>query len=722
MPDAKRSESAPTKFGTFGGVFTPNVLTILGVIMFLRSGWVVGSAGLTNALLILCIAKLITILTSLSLSAIATNIKVKGGGAYFLISRSLGLEIGGSIGVPLFLAQAISVAFYIVGFTESLQFLFPDLNARLISSIVLVVIFVIAWVGADLAIKTQYFILALLVLSLISFFAGFHPVADWSARLKPLYPANHDFWSVFAIFFPAVTGIMAGVSMSGDLKEPSKSIPRGTLWAIGVTFVVYAAQMIWLSYNASREDLLTNNLVMKRISVFPPLIFAGLWAATISSALASLVGAPRTLQALGRDRVVPQFFGRGHGKQNEPRVALLVTLVIAEVCIVLGDLNLIAPVITMFFLVTYGMTNLAAGLERWVGNPSYRPTFRVHWLPSLLGGLGCASVMFLLNPLAFAVSTALIFGLYGFLKRRRYRTAWGDVRSGFWFALTRTTLLQMTRSHPHVKNWRPVLLVLVGNPKTRLRLVQFAAWLESHLGLLFLAQIVTGDWAKLLDRQAALQKSMEDFIQENSLSAVAETVITDDFARGVTTLLQVAGVGSLRPNTVLIGYSEDALKQPAFAGAVQRVVELKRNLIVFAESETTDGSLEPRIDVWWRAKPNSSLMLTLAHLLRRNAHWREHTVRVLRIIEEESAREKTLEGFQKMIDESRFEAEVEVIVSRDQPFHVIAKHSEKSAITFVGLSVQSLADKDDPLGDYEELVAALKGDIFITKSWQALDM
>lgn len=263
------AQADKTKFGTFGGVFAPNLLTILGVILFLRTGWVVGNAGLRDALIILCIANAITLLTALSLSAIATNLKVGGGGAYFLISRNLGLEIGGAIGVPLFLAQAISVAFYIVGFTESLQFLWPALDARMISSCVLAALFVVAWIGADLAIKAQYLIMAALAFSLVSFFLGFELKPDWQANIQPAFLEGQNFWSVFAIFFPAVTGIVAGVSMSGDLRDPAKSIPRGTLGAVAVCFVVYAAQMCWLAMGADRTALLTDSLVMKRIAVFP---------------------------------------------------------------------------------------------------------------------------------------------------------------------------------------------------------------------------------------------------------------------------------------------------------------------------------------------------------------------------------------------------------------------------------------------------------------------
>ncbi|HAV62595.1 MAG TPA: amino acid permease, partial [Verrucomicrobiales bacterium] len=232
------------KFGTFGGVFVPNVLTILGVIMFLRTGWVVGNAGLQQALVILCIANTITLLTSLSLSAIATNTKVGGGGAYFLISRSLGLEIGGSIGLPLFLAQGISVAFYIIGFVESLGFLVPGLDVKVVSTVVLGALFIIAWVGADLAVKTQYLILVCLGASVVAFFAGVSPVPDWRANLEPAYETGVSFWTAFAIFFPAVTGIMSGVSMSGDLRDATDSLPRGTFWAVGISTLVYVGAAI----------------------------------------------------------------------------------------------------------------------------------------------------------------------------------------------------------------------------------------------------------------------------------------------------------------------------------------------------------------------------------------------------------------------------------------------------------------------------------------------
>jgi len=720
MEQGKSTTSGPVKFGTFGGVFTPNVLTILGVIMFLRTGWVVGNAGLKQALIILVIANSITLLTSLSLSAISTNIRVKGGGAYFLISRNLGLEIGGAVGLPLFLAQAVSVAFYIIGFTESLQFLLPDLPARWVALGTLVILFVIAWVGAEIAIKAQYVIFAVLIASLISFFLGWTPVPDWSANFGEGYASGEGFWSVFAIFFPAVTGIMSGVSMSGDLKDPSSSVPRGTILAVVVTFFVYGAQMIWLSLHASREELIGNNLVMERVAVLGPLIFVGLWAATLSSALASLLAAPRTLQALAQDRVVPIALGRGVGPANEPRLALILSAVVAGVCLLAGQLNLIAPVISMFFLATYGTVNLVAGLSALASNPSYRPTFRVHWLPCLLGAAGCFFAMFLLNALATVVAAGFIVGLYLLLQKRHYQTAWGDERSGIWFALARFGLLRLAASRQHVRNWRPILMVLVGTPAHRLPLVELANRLEARRGLLFLCQIVTGDWQRLLPRQTAVQRQLEDFIRESRLSAVGKTVLADTFEHGVSTLLQVSGVGALEPNTVLMGWSEDTLRQQEFDRSVRRILELERNLLIFAEAELPSHQLGSTIDVWWRAKANGSFMLTLAHLWREGARGRSYRLRVLRIVDNAAGREEVEGAMKEMIRATRFEADVEIVVSTDPPLEVIARESEKSAMCFIGLALENPEDHSDPLGPVRPLVSALKGNVILAKSWQDL--
>jgi hypothetical protein len=416
---------------------------------------------------------------------------------------------------------------------------------------------------------------------------------------------------------------------------------------------------------------------------------------------------------------VPPLLGKGFTKTNEPRIALIVTAIIAEISILLGGLNLIAPVITMFFLTTYGMVNTVAGLEHLVSNPSYRPAFKVHWLWSILGGLGCALAMFLINPWATVGATVIVVGIYSLLTRVRFRKVWGDMRSGLWFSLTRFGFLRFQSSQQHLRNWRPIVLVLSGNPKSRLTLVNFADWIEARRGLLLLAQIVIGSYDNLVPRHKKLQEALQTFIREHRLPAVAKTVIANDFESGVLTLLQVAGLGEFRPNTVLVGWSEDGFRQADFGRAIRRVLELEKNLLVFSATKSTTP-LNRVIDVWWYAKDNGSLMLTLAYLLRSTLPWNRHKIRILRIISDPAGIEKAKQGTQGLIENFNIGAEVQVIVSQDPPLEVIARTSKRSELCFLGLSAASLEDSQSPLTRYAPLVSELEGNVVLTKSWHDL--
>ncbi|MGA8852630.1 MAG: amino acid permease, partial [Christiangramia sp.] len=295
--------------GTFGGVFTPSILTILGVIMYLRFGWVVGNVGILGTLLIVTLSVSITFLTALSVASIATDQQVRAGGAYYMISRSLGVEVGGAIGIPLFIALALSIALYTVGFAESVVGVFPDLDFKTVGIITTILVGLLAMISAKVAIKAQYFIMFGIGLSLVSLIFG-SPIEETSIQIWPSSGDNREsFWVVFAVFFPAVTGIMAGVNMSGDLENPSKSIPKGTFAAIAVGYLIYMTLPIILSNRASANSLIEDPLIMRKISYWGDAILIGVWGATLSSAVGSILGAPRVLQALARDQVLPPWLG-----------------------------------------------------------------------------------------------------------------------------------------------------------------------------------------------------------------------------------------------------------------------------------------------------------------------------------------------------------------------------------------------------------------------------
>jgi amino acid transporter len=698
-PRSGKSEAAG--FGMFGGVFTPCTLTILGVIMFLRFGYVVGNAGLFWALMILLAAKVITTLTTLSLSAVATNTKVKGGGAYFLISRSLGVEFGGAIGIVFFLAQAISVAMYVIGFTEVLHpMLGGSIGEKPLALLTNLAVFTCVYIGASWTIKVQYFILATLVLSLVSFFSGGIETFQWSTLAENWtshYTTNENgnresLFTMFALFFPAVTGIMAGANMSGDLRNPSKSIPQGTLWSILATAIVYAVMAVFLAGCQSAEALVSQKTIVSTISKWPLLITAGVFAATLSSALGSMMGAPRILQALAKDKIFPRLqpFASGSGPSSEPRRAVILTFVISSICIVAADLNTIAPFITMAFMITYGTINIATFYEGITKNPSYRPTFRYsHWTTSLAGAVGCISVMLLMNPILAGLSGLVMTGVYFFIYRKKIANQFGDINSGLLFERTRKNLLKLERTLYHPKNWRPIVLAMSGGGYNRLNLSMYGYWLTQGNGILNIGQVISGNAAEQTKRIANQEQILEKFITEEELDAFPNIVAAPCLSDGIEYLIQCSGLGALRPNTLLLGWPGDTDKASPLVATMRTVQQLGRNIVIgrFGDSDD-DPKIPPAgtIDVWWRGRKNGELMLLFAHLLKQNAAWRNHTIRLMRVVTSEEAKSEVLNHLNELANESRIEIQARVFVS-DHPHHVIGKQSKDSAITILGFEL-----------------------------------
>ncbi|MFW5722862.1 MAG: amino acid permease [Desulfohalobiaceae bacterium] len=458
-------------FGTFSGVFTPTLLTILGVIMYLREGWVVGNAGLLGAWLIILGAFAITGCTALSLASITTNIRIGSGGAFSIISQSLGLEVGGSIGVPLYVSQALAVAMYVFGFRAGWTWVFPDHPALVVDLLTFGVLFVIGFISAGLAFKIQYVILVIIIGSLISVGATvFMDVPGHAFQWWGEYPGSPEtgfqgigFWAVFAVFFPASTGIMAGANMSGELKNPRKAIPIGTLSAIAISLVVYLALAWWLAVSAPTEELTSNYTVMIDRAAWGPAVLAGLLGATFSSALSSLVGAPRILQALAEHRIMPgSSWLTVRTAKGEPRNAMLLTGLIVLGALMLRNLNAIAPLITMFFLITYATINAVVLLEQSLRLVSFRPLFRISRLVSLSGAVGCVLVMLIVNPLFGVAALGVVLALHAYLIKKRLAAPFADVRSGLFTAVAEWAAKKVVvMSGPKAKTWKANLLVPV---------------------------------------------------------------------------------------------------------------------------------------------------------------------------------------------------------------------------------------------------------------------
>ena len=735
-PDNDRAPPERNQLGTFGGVFTPSILTILGVIMFMGIGFVNGQAGIGSALLILLAAKAITLLTSLSISAIATNTQVEGGGAYFLISRSLGPSYGGAIGLALFLAQALSVPFYVIGFAMAVVAAFPSMSGEFISVgfATATLLLVINYFGANLAIKAQYFILAVLMLSIVVFLGGAlgdFSLAGVSANWAPEYTEGNDFWVIFAIFFPAVTGIMAGVNMSGDLKSPARSIPKGTLLALGVGALIYAAQIIITGGAFDRAELTGRpyqSLLDHAAFHLDYLVVPGVFAATLSSALGSFLGAPRILQALARDDIFPFLrpFAKGSKRGDEPIRGYILTYVMTLVVLLIasgnsegGALNAVAAVLTMFFLYTYGMTNMAAFIEQFGGNPSFRPRFRAfHWVTALAGAAGCTVAAVLINPLAALAAAFAIVLVFVYTERRVLTTTFGDARRGFFYSRARTNLFKLSGQPPHPKNWRPTTLVLSGDPQNRRTLAAFALWLEARRGIVTLAQVLIGDFDELLKTRDEALRRLNHYIDKNRLQAFSEVLVASSFDDGVASLLQTQSIGPLKPNLVMMGWPGDTTRVVPFARLLRLSSALNMSQIVVVDRGQPAKTADMRIDIWWRGQENGSLMVILAYLLTLNWEWSQAKLRVLRLARADEPEAAAYDEIQTLIEAARISAEIQ-IVHEPNIIDALRRHSSDASVVLLGFRPPSDDGAEAFHASFERLTARLPTTLLVSSSGEA---
>jgi len=693
-------------FGTFKGVYLPSILTILGVIMYLRLGWVLGNAGLAGTLLIVTMATSITFLTGLSIAATATNMKVKGGGAYFMISRSFGIEAGAAVGIPLFFAQAIGASFYIVGFAESLHSLFPHIPVLPIGIASLIVLTFLAYVSADIALKTQVFIFLIIAASLVSLFMGGPPEGGFT-QPDALAPARAPFWAVFAVFFPAVTGILAGVSMSGELKDPAKSLPRGTLMAITTGYIIYMSIPLFLYRTVPEEVLVTNSMVMKDIAFIGELIILGIWGATLSSAIGSLLAAPRTLQALARDRVVPTLLGRGAGEMDTPRIATGLSFAIALFAIILGDLNALAPVLTMFFLTSYGALNLIAGFEGMIGNPSWRPTFRTPWPLSFLGAALCFAAMLMINAGATFIAAAVVVSIFYVMTKRDINARWADMRRSLLLALTRFSIYRLEDSKSDARTWRPNILVLSGSPTQRFYLIELADAISHGKSFLTVVSIIPRHEIAE-ERIDNLEKVIREFLAKRKIPALVKITSAEDVITGAREIVKNYGVGPLIPNTFLLGETEQKENFIQFAGLIQLIYRSRRNVVIVREGTASraDQGGHDKICVWWggRGRENAGLMLVLGYMLQMSSEWRNSTLILRMIVNDEEERGSAHEQMESFASESRLFVEVEVLVKKpDEGIdETIRLNSVDADLVILGIKPPDAGESEENYAAYYE--------------------
>ena len=595
-------------FGTFAGVFTPTTLTILGVIMYIRQPWVVGNAGVLGALTIVFLSVAITFTTALSLSSITTNIRIGSGGAFSLISQSLGLEIGGAIGIPFYFAQTIAVAMYIFGFREGLQTLIPDISPLILDLGIFALVMGIAFISTSFAFKIQYVILGVIVLSLVSIYGAlFVNELNFNIEWIGKYPGSVEnnfsgssFWMVFAVFFPAVTGVMAGANMSGDLTNPRKSIPIGTISSVIITTIIYISLIFVAAVIAAPDELAHNYNVFIDKSLFGPIVLAGLLGATLSSSLGSFVGAPRILLALGEKNILPRSQKLAQiSKRGEPINAMLITAVIVLLGISLRNLNTIAPLITMFFMITYAMVNVVALVEQTLGLPSYRPTLKIPIIVPAIGAFGSIAIMFVLNVIVALFSLIFIVLFYLYLVKMNIKSSAGDSRSGLFTALAEwaTKKTNSLRQEREVRSWRPDLLIPVTMPKelrSSFKLIHSIIYPKGSVKILALRN---ENESEQINLENFLKNAVNKF-KESDLSGSYTVIDNTDFNTTVNVSMQSLNAAFFKPNIIFASIDSTTSDLAYYNKLISDTKKNNFGMIIYIPYSTASLAIEKSINLW----------------------------------------------------------------------------------------------------------------------------
>jgi len=615
--------------------------------MFLRFGYAVGSVGFLFTLGIVIIGHLVTIPTAMAIAEIATNQKVEGGGEYYIISRSFGLNIGGAIGIALYLSQAISVAFYIIAFAEAFDPVFAFVNEqfdltlhdkRLISLPALGLLSILMLSkGADLGVKALYIVVAILIASLVMFFSGTTEYAS-TVVFNPNATVDRpdSFFYVFAIIFPAFTGMTAGVGLSGDLKEPKKSIPFGTLSATFLGMIIYGFIAYKLALSASPDSLHDNQLVMSDIALWGPIIPIGLAAATMSSALGSIMVAPRTIQAIAGDKIFPfpiiNALLSKVKSNNEPRNATIVSLLIALVFVSIGDVNAVAEIISMFFMVTYGAICLISFFQHFAADPSYRPAFKSRWYISLIGAMMCLYLMFKMNPAyAFASVAVMIFIYWGITNFIDNKQGMATIFQGVIFQLTRQLQVFLQKAEKDSDNWRPSVICVTKDSFKRIAAFDLMRFFTHRYGFGTYLHLIDGYISTKTNALAKTELARLIKMADVSHSNVyVDTIISPSYTTAVAQSIQLPSVSGKDSNLMLFEYDRE--DKASLKDIVENLSLVKAGEFDICILSTADKGYgyKREIHIWITQNDfeNANLMILLGYVIMGHPEWKQAEIKI----------------------------------------------------------------------------------------------
>ncbi|XP_044787823.1 solute carrier family 12 member 3 isoform X5 [Bubalus bubalis] len=528
--NGEKNPEEPVRFGWVKGVMIRCMLNIWGVILYLRLPWITAQAGIVLTWIIILLSVTVTSITGLSISAISTNGKVKSGGTYFLISRSLGPELGGSIGLIFAFANAVGVAMHTVGFAETVRDLLqehgspivdPTNDIRIIGVVTVTVLLAISLAGMEWESKAQVLFFLVIMVSFANYLVGtlIPPSEEKASKgffsyradifVQNLVPEwrgmDGSFFGMFSIFFPSATGILAGANISGDLKDPAVAIPKGTLMAIFWTTVSYLAISATIDYEHG-------------VRLRTPDHSRHLW------------GHPFLCPGLSR-----------LCRQSLP-----------------AELNTIAPIISNFFLCSYALINFSCFHASITNSPGWRPSFRYYskWA-ALFGAIISVVIMFLLTWWAALIAIGVVLFLLLYVIYKKPEVNWGSSVQAGSYNLALSYSVGLNEVEDHIKNYRPQCLVLTGPPNFRPALVDFVGTFTRNLSLMICGHVLMGPRKQRMPELRLIANGHTKWLNKRKIKAFYSDVLAEDLRSGVQVLMQAAGLGRMKPNILVVGFKKN---------------------------------------------------------------------------------------------------------------------------------------------------------------------
>lgn len=668
------------KLGALLGVIVPNLLQMAGVVVFFRLGWIVGHIGISLMSIIIAIASCLLVITALSFSSIISNMKVGSGGGYFIISRILGIEMGGAIGILLCLMQITSISLCISGFASSFTEFFPSFSLPLVEIATLCALVGITYISTSFAMQIQLFIFVALFTCLSSIFLGSYSPQEGAS----IIPANLSFWMAFAIFFPATTGIEAGMSLSGELKNPRRALPLGTLFSVFFASILYFSLSFFLSQKVPAHILRENPSIVFYIAKIKYFVFAGVWGAILSSALSNILGAPRVIQAIAKDGILPYLLAKGRSKTGEPVTATFVVFIATLVITLTTQLNHLIPVLTMICLSSYALINFVAFFEGFFRKPSWRPSFEMPWAIPLFGSLGCFAAMFLINAGAAFIVIALAIGLCLWTSSRKIHGNWDDIRHSLFSFLIFRAANKLQDLRPNPRSWRPHVLTLFPPSGIEKNCAFFSHALDHGKGFLTFATSSQKEKAEDGTRQR-----LHDF----HIPAYVHVNFCEDTLQSTQQIIMNYGFGPLRPNTILLPL--DSFSTKNICHILQQAAHFGKNILLFKDDPhnirlySENATTPKQINLWWRGQnqKNFELCLALSHTLQSSQFWNRAKICIKSIVKDERSKTKLLHVFQRYHQRLRMRNLIfsPIVDPSESFFPNLKEHSKDADFTFLGL-------------------------------------